>query len=396
MPTSSGHIAHVLPWSTIGGTELATLRLAQAVGNEDFTHTAFCQQADSPVSELFNSAGFDTARFEPIEPSYKHPSAYLRASIRLAREFRRRRVDLVHCSDLLSAYYAGLAGKLARLPVLCHVRCAYPEISRRDQSFLKVVNHFAFVSNDAWQSFAFKVPVGRATVIYDGIDIKQVTDNLDQSVREEFKVPEGARIVGMIARVAPAKDFATLIQAAKRVISKFPDTRFLIVGDYSQVQINRDHFNEIQSRIAAAGLLHNFIFTDHRNDVDRLLAAMDLFVLSTKTEGLPLVILEAMAQGKAVLATAVGGVPELIIDGETGLLHGPGDDEQLATQILSLFEDNVRRKLLGEAGREAVKMNFTRKQFGRRMAELYGQMIGRPQLIAPDFQTGNERSEMIS
>jgi glycosyltransferase involved in cell wall biosynthesis len=89
-------------------------------------------------------------------------------------------------------------------------------------------------------------------------------------------------------------------------------------------------------------------------------------------------------------------VPELISDGETGLLHGPGDDEQLATQILSLFEDNVRLKRLGEAGREAVKMNFTRKQFGRRMAELYGQMIGRPQLIAPDFQTGNERSEMIS
>ena len=396
MPTSRGHIAHVLPWSTIGGTEQATLRLAQAVGNDQFVHTAFCHGTDSPVQDLFSSASFETARFEAIEPSYKHPSAYLLASIRLAREFRRRQVDLVHCSDLLAAYYAGLAGKLARLPVLCHVRCAYPEITLRDQSFLKIVNHFAFVSNDAWRSFAFRVPAARGTVIYDGIDIKQVTDNLDQSVREEFEVPDGASIVGMIARVAPAKDFATLIRAAKTVVSKFPEARFLIVGDYSQVQINRDHFNEIQPLIAAAGLLHNFIFTDHRNDVDRLLAAMDLFVLSTKTEGLPLVILEAMAQGKAVLATAVGGVPEVIKDGETGLLHRAGDDEQLASQIISLLEDQSQRKRLGEAGREAVKMNFTREQFGRRMAELYGEMIGRPQLIAPGLEKTNERRELVS
>lgn len=396
MLTSRGHIAHILPWSTVGGTELATLRLAQAVGNDNFVHTAFCQGTDSPVQKLFSSAGFDTARFEAIEPSYKHPSAFVRASLKLAREFRRRRVDLVHCSDLLAAYYAGLAGKLARLPVLCHVRCAYPEISSRDQSFLKVVNRFAFVSNDAWRSFAFKVQAARGTVIYDGIDIKQVTGNLVQSVREEFDVPETASIVGMVARVAPAKDFSTLIRAAKRVVSQFPDTRFLIVGDYSQVQINRDHFNEIQPLIAAAGLLHNFIFTDHRNDVDRLLAAMDLFVLSTKTEGLPLVILEAMAQGKAVLATAVGGVPEIIKDGETGLLHVAGDDEQLASQIIFLLRDQSQRKRLGEAGRQAVKLNFTREHFGRQMAELYVELIGRPQLVATHFDKTNERRELLS
>jgi glycosyltransferase involved in cell wall biosynthesis len=377
MSSNRAHIAHVLPWSTIGGTEHATLRLAQAAGNASFAHTAFCHGDDSPVQKMFESAGFDTARFEAIEPSYRHPNKFVLASIRLAQEFRRRRVDLVHCSDLLAAYYAGLAGKLARLPVLCHVRCAYPEISLRDQSFLRVVNQFAFVSRDAWQHFAFKVSPARGTVIYDGIDLKQIERNLSQSVREEFEIPSQSLIVGMVSRVAPAKDFATLIRAAGRVVSTIPTVRFLIVGDHSQVQINREHYEEVKGLITAAGLLHNFIFTDHRDDVDRLLSAMDVFVLSSKTEGLPLVILEAMAQGKPVLATSVGGVPELIRDGKTGLLHPPSDHESLAGQLISLLQDRTKRTELGEAGREEVRANFTREQFGTRVVNLYRKMIGK-------------------
>ncbi len=103
---------------------------------------------------------------------------------------------------------------------------------------------------------------------------------------------------------------------------------------------------------------------------------MDVFALSTHYEGLPLVILEAMAQAKPVIATAVDGIPEIVIDGETGLLHGHLDDAQLAANIISLLQDEARAAKLGEAGYEFVKKNFSKEQFAMNMVNLYRETLG--------------------
>ena len=97
--------------------------------------------------------------------------AYLRASLAIAREFRRQRVDLVHCADLLAAHHAGLAGWLARVPVLCHIRNRFDAMSRRDCSFLWPVQRFVFVSRNTWRHFACRVAPSRGAVVYDGIDV---------------------------------------------------------------------------------------------------------------------------------------------------------------------------------------------------------------------------------
>jgi glycosyltransferase involved in cell wall biosynthesis len=379
MPDTQYHIAHVLPWPSVGGTEHATLRIAQAVGGEQFVSTAFCPGDASPVREMFAAGGFDTAAYRTVAPSYRHPQEFLRVSLGLAREFGRRKIDLVHCSDLLAAYYAAVAGKMARLPVLCHVRCSYPGISRRDQSFLRAVDKFVFVSQDAWRTFGYRVPERRGTVVYDGVDVDEADNNDEaaESVRREFNIPVGTLIVGMVARVAPAKDYATLARAAALVVSQHHAVRFLIVGDHSQVDLNREHYAEVRRVLADLGVAPYFIFTDHREDVARLIGAMDVFVLSTRTEGLPLVILEAMAQAKPVVATAVGGVPEVIRDGETGLLHPPQDEGRLAAQLLALLKDEALCHRLGESGRQFVKANFTHERFATSMTDLYLNLVRR-------------------
>jgi glycosyltransferase involved in cell wall biosynthesis len=368
-------IAHILPWPSVGGTEHATLRIARAVEGEGFKSIAFCLGSESPVREMFAAGGFETVTYTGVEPSYRRPGGFLKSSFRLAGEFKRRRVDLIHCSDLLAAFYAAVAGKIAGLPVLCHVRCSYPVISRRDQSFLRWVNRFVFVSYDAWHTFGYPVPEHRGAVVYDGIEPGSRGGDAD-GVRREFGIAPDVKIIGMVSRVAPAKDFRTLAGAAARVVGARTDIRFLIVGDHSQVKNNREHYAEVQRMLDEEGVRDYFIFTDHREDVARLVGAMDVFVLSTHTEGLPLVILEAMAQGKPVVATAVGGVPEVVGDGETGLLHPPGDAAAQADHLLALLRDGALRGRLGEAGRRRIETQFTCERFAAGMIKLYCGMMG--------------------
>jgi glycosyltransferase involved in cell wall biosynthesis len=372
-------IGHVLPWPSVGGVELATLAIATTMASRGVESVAFCLENSTLVSELFVQKGFITDYYRPSEHSYRHPKNYIAASMQLAKRFKKHGVDLVHCGDLLAAYYAGLAAKMAGLPVLGHIRCSYPEISKRDRGFLRLVNKFVFVSHDAWETFAYGVKESRGKVIYEGIDIAALVQQAGHSetVRDEFNIPADVDLIGMAARVAPAKDYETLAKAAARVVAQRKNVRFLIVGDHSQVREYREHYETVKGYLNANGVADYFIFTDHRDDAQRLIASIDIFLLSTRTEGLPLVILEAMAHAKPVVATNVGGVSEVVDAGVTGLLHEPKDDRQQATDLLRLLEDASLRNKMGEAGRQRVLTKFNKERFAGELGGLYYEMLGR-------------------
>jgi glycosyltransferase involved in cell wall biosynthesis len=378
MSASLYNVAHVMPWAAVGGTEHATLRIARATEGAGFSHVMFCRSDAPEVRDFFASAGCETVTFDPIEPSYRRAPRYARDSYRLAREFRRRRVDVVHCADVAAAYGAGLAGRMARARVLCHVRNRHTEISRRDQSFLRFVNRFVFVSEDTRARFAYRAGARRGGVVYDGIDASAAEESgasdASTEVRREFGLGDAVKLVGMVARVAPQKDFLTLARAAARVVASHPETRFMVVGDYEEA--NRGHYDEVMRALEDEGVASHFVFTGFRTDVSRLMSAFDVFVLCTHFEGLPLVILEAMARGRPVVATAVDGIPEIVLEGRTGLLHPHGDAETLASHLLSLLEDDALAARIGGAGREFVKMEWSRERFAANMARLYGNVLG--------------------
>lgn len=378
MKKSHYNIAHIMPWQKVGGTECATLRIAQGVEGEEFNNIAFLLPDSHAVKKMFEAEGFKTFDYQEIEPSYRHGIPFLRDSYALARKLKQHNIDLIHCSDLPAAYYAALAGRLAGIPVLCHIRNRYAELSRRDQSFLYSVNHFAFVSKDSWKHFAYKVPARRGSVVYDGIDVlpENISESQTESVRQQYNIPESAKIVGMVARVAIQKDYATLVRAAARVVAVEKNVRFLIVGDHSGMENYRRHYEEVKQMIAENDLASYFIFTDFQSDVVRFLDAMDIFVLSTHFEGLPLVIIEAMARAKSVIATAVDGIPEIIVAEKTGLLHEHEDDEQLAAHILALLQDEERAARLGETARETVKKDWSSERFAEDMKNLYRKILG--------------------
>ena len=195
-------------------------------------------------------------------------------------------------------------------------------------------------------------------------------------MRSEFGIPEDALVAAMFARVSPQKDYPTLIRAAVMLREAYPALRFLIVGDNKQVDINRRHFAEVQDLARRAGVLDRFVFTGYRADVARLMLAADLSVLCTHFEGLPLVMIEAMAAGLPCVATAVDGIPEALTDGVTGLLHQHGDAEGLASAIASLLALPDRGAAIGAAARVEAERRFGRSRFAHDVRALYDGLNG--------------------
>ena len=373
-------VAHILPYPTIGGTEQATLRIMRAVEPHGVDGIAVFLYDSDDLRRFFGDANRRVMAWPAPEPSLRRGKSFYAESRALADEFQRLGVALVHCADYPASYLVALAGRLAGVPVLCHVRNRHGALTRRDRLFLLPVTHFAFVSQDTWNHFGSPVGPRRGSVIYDGIDpppedTLTALDERKRAVRAEFGLASDTKLIGMLARVTPQKDFETLIRAAAQVVEAHPDVRFMVAGDCSASEVSRNHYAHVQGLLRAAGLTDSFIFTGYRSDALRLLGAFDIVALSTNYEGLPLALLEAMSYAKPVVATAVDGIPELIKDGVDGFLTPHADAPVLAAKFLALLDQPALAARLGTAARQTVLQNFTGKHFAGRMMDLYTRLL---------------------
>lgn len=369
-------VLHVLPFPGIGGTEVATRRIAEAVRPFGVQSAALLLRPAADLQAYLEEGGIPCLQgLQRPQPSLvREAPSFLRTSHALARAFQA--FDLVHCADVSAAYHVAVAGRLARRPVLCHIRNREERIDRRERIFIGSASHFAFVSRDTLDHFPMRLRPSRTTVLYDGIDIPRRATPAEraaaaQAVRSEFGLPKDAVVAAMFARVNLQKDYPTLIRAAALLREAHPMLRFLIVGDNDRVEANRRHFAEVQDLARRAGVLDRFVFAGFRTDVARLMLAADLCVLCTHFEGLPLVLIEAMAAERACVATAVDGIPEALTDGVTGMLHQPGDAEGLASAIASLIAAPAQREAMGAAARADAERRFGRDRFARDVRALY-------------------------
>jgi glycosyltransferase involved in cell wall biosynthesis len=368
-------IAHFMPWSGMGGVEIATLRLTAATRNK-FRHVAFCLHDATSLIDAFKKLEIETVIYSPPQPSLRHAPKFYKESLTVARQIRQVGADIVHFSDERAAEHNCLAALLARTRRVCHLRVSYPTLSLRERLCLLPVQSFIFVSKEARQTFAMSLPESKARVVYDAIEVpaNDLTES-SAAVRREFGIPEGAPVVGVVARVSRQKDYFTLADSAVEILAKHPNTRFFIVGDNSLVDLNRSHYEEVAKKLDELGIAHSFIFTGHRTDVPRLIAAMDLCVLCTHREGFPLSILESMAMRKPVIATAVGGIPEIIQPGVNGYLHEHGNSKELADATVSLIDDPEKAKRFGAAAAEHVQQNFSLQGFIDEISKAYSDVM---------------------
>jgi glycosyltransferase involved in cell wall biosynthesis len=370
-------IAHFMPWSSMGGVEVATLRMIDAT-REQYRNVVFCLPDAFALKNSLSKSGIETITYTPPEPSLRHLGKYYKESLFVARQIRTAGADIVHFADDKAAYHNSLATVLARSRTLCHIRSSNPKLSLRQKLCLFPVQHFIFVSKEAREVFALPLPERSTRVIYDSVEIPSEDMNINKElIRRELKIPSNCTLIGTVARVAPVKDYFTLADAAAEVVSKYPDIRFLVVGDNSLVDLNRNHYEKVLQKLNELGIADKFIFTGHRDDVTELTSAMDIFVLCTTREGFPLSILEAMAMRKPVVATAVGGIPEIVEPGVTGYLHQRGNGKELADAIMSLIENPEEANRIGETAYEHVRQRYSRQAFSDEIARAYSDVMRR-------------------
>ncbi len=305
----------------------------------------------------------------------QHGAFDARCLKRLTRLLRLYRPSIVHTFLFTADTYGRIAARLAGVgPVICAIRNTVDDMPRRHRLMNRWLMHWTArvtVNADAERrSFVAQggIPDAKIRTIYNGIDVPTDAPSLNGAYRREWGIPDQAPIVAMIARLAPQKDHRTFLEAAQRIARVVPDARFLLVGDGPCRA-------QVEQWVAELGLADRTRLLGARRDVRQLLDSIDVCVLATHFEGCSNTLMEAMAAGVPVVATNVGGNPELVADGETGLLVPPKDPDALAAAIQRLMADTAAARAMGARGRARMAGQFSMDAAWAQTAALYAELL---------------------
>jgi len=351
-----------------GGTERQLYELAIRLNKSHFNPIVYClSEVDSPFGVMLREKGikvYTLKRRGHIDPF---------RIIKLARLFKKENINLVHSFLHIPNAYSYAACLLARLDkFIPSVRNC--EIDRnRLLTYVDRLNlqrcSLITVNSEIVKKFTanhFSISPDKIKVIYNGIDAKRfVSFKESVKIKNDLSIPENVRIVGTIGKLSsPQKNIPLFLKAAGRISSQFSDVRFLVVGSGKLLDDMKDFSHKL-------GISEKVHFTGEREDIPEILKLLDVFVLSSYKEGLPNVIMEAMAAGKPVVATDVGGVSELVMDEETGFLVPSNNVEKLSQAVIRLLESSNIAERMGEKGKERIEKFFLIDRMVKQTEKLY-------------------------
>lgn len=302
---------------------------------------------------------------------------------RLVRIMRAGKFDVVHTHMFASNFLGRAAAILAGVPVIVSTVQLIAEREKWWEIFLDRALQFKtdmmVTSSEAVRrSFIRRgIREDKIVTIYNGIDFSKF-DSIDRvearnKIRLEFGLDDSTFLVGTIARLRRVKGLGHLIEAAKQIVENVPDVRFLIVGDGPQKA-------GLEYKVKQLDLSPRFIFAGTRGDVPAILSALDLFVLPSLSEALGIAVIEALVMRVPVVATKVGGVPEIVKSGETGLLVSPKDPLGLGEAIAYMHSNRDRAIAMAQAGERRVREMFEIGYLARKQVELYEMLLAKRQV----------------
>jgi len=361
---------HVVLDLSIGGAQTIFLNTLRAIDPTRCRIVVACLGEPGVLTR-------EVAEVAPVYCGTRLGSDDMKALLFLFRLMRTEQIDIVHTYLYSrSSVYGRLAAILARVPVIVASEMGrvgqYPWKRRVAEWLLtRFTDHFVTLSQATRVDLirTDRVSPSRVTVIYPGVDSKQFSIGEPSVVaRRRLGLPDQGAVIGVLARLDPVKRHADLIVAFPQILQVAPTTRLIFVGDGSAAP-------NLRRLVHETGVTEQVDFLGARRDIPWILRALDLLVLPSQQEGLPNSILEAMAAGVPVVATRVGGIPEIVIDGETGLLVPPGDPVALANAINSLLMNPEVRQRMGSHGRARVEANFTARRAAAELEALYRRLL---------------------
>jgi len=304
------------------------------------------------------------------------------AFLKIYRVLRKEKFDIVHIHTSKAGLLGRLAAKLARTPIIIHTPHGHVFFgyfgSFKTKMFIlleklascltdKIV---ALTNGEKEDYLAYKVArKEKLAVISSGVDLnryKEPSSEEKKNFKKELGVLENSLVVGTVGRLVPVKGPESLIEASKIIVSKYPDTYFLFVGDGPLRQ-------SLEMKAIQIGLKKNIIFLGWRDDVSKIISIFDIFVLPSLNEGMGRVLVEAMALQKPIVASRVGGIPDLVSHGKNGFLVPPKNPMKLAKYIMILLEDQGKRETMGLAGQETIS-NFSKEKMIEDTEKLYEEL----------------------
>jgi sugar transferase (PEP-CTERM/EpsH1 system associated) len=359
----------------IGGLEKVVLSLVKNLAGERYRSSVVCLGYGG---ELLQQVTDSATTVHVLE---KQPGFDLGLLWRLSKLLRRTHTDVVHCHNMGPLIYGALAAKIARCSGVVYTAHgmktsaeAKPVLFDR----MGLIDDFVTVSEDA-RRIAIDVAGAkrdRVETVINGVDVDALAGAAAASTtvraqrRAQIGVPDDAVVFGIVARLSAAKDHANLFLAFASVAAGYDKARLVLVGDGEL----RD---DLTARAGDLGLSDRIVFLGSRHDVPELLGALDVFVLSSYTEGLAVTLLEAMAAGLPVVATDVGGNGEVVENGQTGLIVPPRDPDALSRAMRWMIEHGDEAGGMGKRGRWRVEERFSIGAMVRSYCERYDRISGK-------------------
>ena len=343
----------------IGGLEILLLEFLKALNRVKFNPSVCVLQEKGELITEIRRLGI------PVYVISKKPGIDYTLPFKLLKLIKDKNIHIVHTHNSTPWLYAGLAVKMLKRVHLVHTK--HSNLDARRKRLLKAESYLAkrtdYIIADAQDVFQFMmnkqaIPASKIKVIFNGIDIKKFAS----LKRAENK--EGKKTIGIIGRLVPVKDHITLLSAFKIVSQKLNAVELFIIGDG---QLKENLIKYCQEN----GLNEKVKFLGARRDIPELMQQIDSLVLTSLNEGLSITLLEAMAAGLPVIATNVGGNPEIVKDNETGFLVPPKNPKLLAEKIITLLSDQKLANGMAEKGRKRAKEYFSIEKMVRSYEQLY-------------------------
>jgi glycosyltransferase involved in cell wall biosynthesis len=351
-------IAHLVIGGDVAGGQLVALQLARAARARG--HDAwFVAPGEGAFTTQVRDEGFGVGLVD-LSRTFK-----LGGAVRLARLLRATRTDVLHTHTQVAPNILGrIAARAAGARVIAHIHIEnyFPRGPLRrlyhrtlDNATARLCHVVTAVSEDTRRALVEQgYPAERIVVIHNGIELDGAAPT-----------PPQGRTVVEVARLAPVKGQRELIDA----VAQIPDARLVLVG--KDLEQDGAYADALERRARELGIADRVELAGYRPDAAELMREARIVALPSTTEGLPVVLLEAMAQARPVVATPVGGTPELVVDGETGVLVPPRDVDALARALRELLDDDERARWLGEAGRRRVEERFSAERMADAVLKLY-------------------------
>jgi glycosyltransferase involved in cell wall biosynthesis len=372
--------------TTLSGAEMVLLATADGLLANGDSAVGFLRATNQRLIEALQNRGVTYTSTEAFSHrlirTTTNPAALLAfarsfyaVSREMARVIRTQRIDVIHSISYPASLYAGFAAARTGTAHIWHEhnikrihrvnRVIYRRLGNACQWVLGPSD--AVTGNLA----SAGIDETRLRTVYNGIDLRRFknasADRID-ALRRELGLRDGERAIGLFGQMLPYKGHRTLIEAAPQILRTYPDARFYFVGALE----NPPYQHELQTLLEERGLTDRIHFTGWRSDVQDLIRAMDVVVIATTTpEPAALMLMEAAAMERPVVATRTGGTAEIVADEETGLLFAPGDANQLAARVSRILGNPDLGRALGTRARKRVERQFNLEQHLSNMFEFY-------------------------